>query len=415
MNGSDLDVVIIGGGAAGVAAGWALAANGVRFRIVEARTRLGGRGFTAHDPRAGALDLGCGWLHSGDRNPWTEIADARGFAVDRTPAPWTRAALETGFPAAEQADFARERDDFQRRLTARLDRGPDEPASAALEPGGRWNGLLDAISTYVSGAELDRVSARDLANYADTGVNWRVRDGYGALIAAHGGELPVTLGCAALKVDHAGRRIAIETTRGTILADRVIVAVPASLIARGEPAFVPDLPGKRDAAAGLPLGLADKLYLALDRPDGFEADTRAFGRTDRAATAAYHVRPLGRPLIEAYFGGACAAELERGGAAAFADFAIAELVDLFGSDIARRLTPLPMHLWAADPLARGSYSFAAPGRAGDRLTLSASVDQRIFFAGEACSPHDYSTAHGACRTGVAAAEAALESLGPTPR
>lgn len=411
MSGADLDVVIIGAGAAGVAAGHRLAAAGARFRIIEARDRLGGRGFTVSDPRAGALDLGCGWLHSGDRNPWTAIAEAEDHRVDRTPAPWTRPALETGFPAAEQAAFTAARDDLQRRMGRRLETGGDEPASGALEPGGRWNGLLDAVSTYVSGAELEKVSARDLANYADSGVNWRVRGGYGALIVAHGAALPVTFGCAALRVDHSGRRVRIETTRGIVETSVVIVAVPASLIALGEPVFVPNLSEKRDAAAGLPLGLADKLYLALDCPDGFESDTRAFGRTDRVATAIYHIRPFGRPVIEAYFGGACAAELERGGAPAFAEFAIAELVGLFGAETAKRLTPLPMHLWAADPLARGSYSYAKPGHVDDRLRLAAPIDGRLFFAGEACSPNDYSTAHGAYRTGAAAAKAALESLG----
>lgn len=63
-----------------------------------------------------------------------------------------------------------------------------------------------------------------------------------------------------------------------------------------------------------------------------------------------------------------------------------------------------MHLWAADPFARGSYSFALPGKTACREKLAAAVDQRIFFAGEACSTHDFSTAHGAYFTGIAAAE-----------
>jgi monoamine oxidase len=63
-----------------------------------------------------------------------------------------------------------------------------------------------------------------------------------------------------------------------------------------------------------------------------------------------------------------------------------------------------------DPLSRGSYSYALPGRADDRAALAAPVDGRIFFAGEACSRTDFSTAHGAFRTGVVAAEQAIEAL-----
>ena len=62
--------------------------------------------------------------------------------------------------------------------------GRDEPASLQLEPGNRWNPMIDAISTYINGAELDRVSILDMDAYEDTNLNWRVRRGYGALVAA---------------------------------------------------------------------------------------------------------------------------------------------------------------------------------------------------------------------------------------
>ena len=190
-------------------------------------------------------------------------------------------------------------------------------------------------------------------------------------------------------------------------ADAVIVTLPSNLIAEQEGLFLPALPEKTAAAAGLPLGLADKLFLALADAEQFEKDSRAFGDAGHAATAAYQFRPFGRPLIEAYFGGALAAELETAGEAAFFDFAVAELVGLFGGDFSRRVMPLRLHRWGSDPLSRGSYSYALPGKADCRAALAAPVDDRLFFAGEACSPNDYSTAHGAFLTGVAAAEQAI--------
>jgi len=122
------------------------------------------------------------------------------------------------------------------------------------------------------------------------------------------------------------------------------------------------------------------------------------------------LRPFGRPMIECYFGGALAAELELGGAAAFFDFARAELVGLYGGEFARRIAPLALHGWSADPFARGAYSYALPGRADDRATLAAPIDGRLFFAGEACSREDFSTAHGAYLTGIAAAEEAIRAV-----
>jgi monoamine oxidase len=72
--------------------------------------------------------------------------------------------------------------------------------------------------------------------------------------------------------------------------------------------------------------------------------------------------------------------------------------------------PIGEHRWGIDPFARGSYSYALPGHADDRARLAAPVEDRIFFAGEACSRDSYSTAHGAYETGVAAAENALKAL-----
>ena len=71
---------------------------------------------------------------------------------------------------------------------------PPRPAtsrrSSALEPGDRWNNLIIAVGTYISGAELDLISARDFVNYDDDGVNWSVVEGYGTTIAAAGEGLP---------------------------------------------------------------------------------------------------------------------------------------------------------------------------------------------------------------------------------
>jgi len=174
--------------------------------------------------------------------------------------------------------------------------------------------------------------------------------------------------------------------------------------------FVPALPEKTQAARGLPLGLADKLFLSLERAEEFEKDSRLFGATDQSATATYHLRPFGRPQIEAYFGGRLAAELEAGGASAFFDFAVTELTRQLGGDFARRVTPIHCHRWGADPFARGSYSYALPGMVDCRTTLAAPVNNRLFFAGEACSRGDFSTAHGGWITGVTAADQAIRAL-----
>ncbi|WP_244635749.1 flavin monoamine oxidase family protein [Chthonobacter albigriseus] len=410
LTSSAADVVVIGAGAAGIGAGRRLLQAGRSFVILEARERIGGRAWTERvggDP----IDFGCGWLHSADRNPWVAIAESHGFAIDRRPPTWGVQAGGVGFKPGEEQDLQASMGRFFERLEAEDEDGPDRPAADLLEPGDRWSPLIDAVNTYVNGTELSKTSLRDYVRYADTDVNWRVPDGYGAVVAAHGRDLPVLTGCAVTAVDHSGRTIRVETTGGTVEARAVIVTLPPTLLAAGAVCFTPDLPDKREAAEGLPLGVADKLFLALDRPEELPAG-HVFGRTDRAGTGSYHLKPFGRPLIEGYFGGTLARDLEAGGVEAFAAFATDELAGLFGEAIRGRLRVVAATAWASDPLARGSYSAALPGRADERARLAAPVDGRLFFAGEATSRHDFSTAHGAYRTGVRAAEEALAGLGP---
>ncbi|MGG2362320.1 hypothetical protein ACE4Z5_25590, partial [Salmonella enterica] len=80
-------------------------------------------------------------------------------------------------------------------MAAAAEAGPDCSGDQLLEPGNRWNRLIDAVSTYINGVELDGLSVEDYGNYADSGVNWRVREGYGRAIAGLATGLDVALDC----------------------------------------------------------------------------------------------------------------------------------------------------------------------------------------------------------------------------
>ena len=404
---SDIDVAIIGAGAAGIAAARTLEGSKLSVLILEARDRLGGRGHTIIMPNDIPFDLGCGWLHSADENEFVPIAENLGFEIDRTRPPWREQVYDKGFPAAERADFGPAIDAYYERCERAAEAGRDSAANKFLEPGNRWNPMIDAISTYVNGVELDRVSILDMDVYEDTEVNWRVRRGYGALIAAYGATCQVSLSTQVTLIDHSGARIRIETSRGTITAGKVIVTVPTNLIANESIKFHPALPEKVDAAANLPLGLADKTMLALEGSNDLPNDGSLRAATMRSAMGTYHLRPFGQPCIEGFFGGAFARELEDAGEGALTAASIDEIVALLGSDYRRKLKPLGESRWSHDPFALGSYSHALPGHADKRAVLALPVDDRLFFAGEATSPHFFSTAHGAHETGVRATAEAI--------
>jgi monoamine oxidase len=164
------------------------------------------------------------------------------------------------------------------------------------------------------------------------------------------------------------------------------------------------LPPRLNVFGGMAAQKYRRGFSRLGRAAPLPLDGHLICNPSKAATGSYHLRPFGRPLIEGFFGGRLAHELEAAGPGSFFDFAADELAGLFGSGIRLRLRPLVETGWGRNLFARGSYSYALPGHADARAALAAPVDDRLFFAGEACSRHDFTTAHGAYLTGVEAAE-----------
>jgi monoamine oxidase len=410
---TDWDVVIIGGGAAGIAAALRLTTSSLSTLLLEASPRIGGRAHTVN-VAGHALDLGCGWLHSADRNPWVAIAEASGFDVERRRSAWNQQYRDLGFSPEDQ-DAA---DEAYAAWHSRLMSDPPQGdcAADALQPGGMWNGYLQALSGYISGAGLEQLSIADYLAYdtASTRYNWRVPAGYGTLIAA---SLPpsVALRLATpvdgITLETAG--VSIATRAGRITARTVILTVSTAVIVGGTIGLPRELDEWRHAAAGLPLGHNEKLFLEIVGDSPFEPETHVIGDPRNPRTGSYYIRPFGRPVIEGFFGGEGVEVLtEHGPAAGFA-YAIDELAALFGSGIRGSLRPLAGSNWTRMESIGGGYSYALPGKAEARDILARPFDGRLFFAGEATHRHDFSTAHGAYQSGVRAADEVMAALRPS--
>ena len=403
-----LDVAIVGAGAAGIAAARRLIRLGRSVLLVEALPRLGGRAYTAHF--AGLpLDLGCGWLHSADRNPLAELAEAADVMIDRSKAAWGEQLRDVGATAETQARAWGAYEAFGTRL--RHDPPASDRAGDAMPPGDPWRPFVDALSGFMNGAGIDQLSVADFLAYdeAASGANWRLSSGCGAFIASLGAGLPAAVGTRVTAIS-AGRRIRLDTDRGPIEARAAIVAVSTTVLASGAIRFDPPADEHLHAASRLPLGLADKIFLSLADPDVVPPESHLLGRFDDARTGSYYLRPFGRPVVECFLGGGLARELETAGEPAAVTFVTGELRALLGADFARGLAPLAVTAWGRQPTILGSYSHAIPGSADARAVLALPVSPRLCFAGEACSPRDFSTAHGAWETGIAAADQIAAAL-----
>ena len=407
---SEFDVAIIGGGAAGIGAARELASSGRSALLLEASSRLGGRAWT-YEIAGQRLDLGCGWLHSGDRNSWTRIAEEAGRVVDRRPPKWGVQYRHLGFSPDEQKAARGAFAAWMERLA--VNPPPSDCAADALAPGGEWNGYLQAISGFISGARLERISVADYLAYdeASTDINLRAADGYGDLIAS---SLPtrtiLRLAAPVEGIELEPQGVAVETRAGTLRAQAAILTVSTAVLASDAIKLPGGLDAWREAARVLPLGRNEKLFLEIVGQSPFSPETHELGNPRDPRTAAYYIRPFGRPVIECFFGGEGAQMIEESGPTAGFDYAIEQLVALFGSEARRSLRPLIASSWSRSTRIGGAYSYALPGHAAARRLLARPFEDRLFFAGEATNSQDFSTAHGAHDSGVRAAQEALAAL-----
>jgi monoamine oxidase len=413
--GGEVDVAVIGAGAAGVGAARQLQLLRPDLSIVllEASDRVGGRARSIHPfgADAAALDLGCGWLHGARTNAWTGIAEEVGLTVDRTPAPWSDGGHRLEQNDADAKAAAAAVNDFFERVDDY--RGNDDAdLSTMLSPDDPWSERIYAVGAFMTGGELDKSSVIDLGRYdPGPGPDWRVRQGYGTLVETFGLPVPTVLSVEVSRIDHSGAdHIVLSTSKGELRARAVVVTVSTNVLAAERITFWPPLPEKIEAAARLPLGLANKLFIRIADPEIFTDDTHVMGSKHSRRTGAYQLKPFGASVIEAYFAADLALDLERQGIDAMFAFSVEQLKRVFGADIGKTLSPLVASAWAGEPFFGGSYSYATPGASDLRSVLAAPRDGRLFFAGEACSKARYSTAHGAYETGVAAAEAVAKAL-----
>jgi monoamine oxidase len=409
----EADIVVIGAGAAGIAAARRIKAANRRVIVVEADARPGGRCWTDNTTFDVPFDRGARWLHNPETNPMIKLARNAGLDISAAPLGQKIRIGQRFARAGETEDFLAALVRANRAIDEASRKGDVACASVLPKDLGDWVGTADfVLGANGTGKDLRDVSAVDKTRAQDRNAAIGCRQGAGSLIAKLGEQIPVALSTPANQVMWNNRDVAVETPSGRIAARAVIVTVSSNVLAAGNIKFTPELPKRQlDAAAKLSLGSYDRIALQLSgNPLGLLRDEAVIEQSNSTRTALLSANIAGSSLCLIDVAGAFGRDLTSQGEKAMVAFAVEWLNRLFGSDIAASLKKSSVTRWNASPLTLGAMSVAAPGGQGSRKILTEPLGN-LFLAGEATHETLWGTVDGAWESGERAAEAALRKIG----
>jgi monoamine oxidase len=410
----EADIVVIGAGAAGIAAARRIVAANRKVIVVEAASQIGGRCVTDTATFGVPFDRGARWMHNPDTNPLIKLARAAGLDISAVPLGqkirigrrYARAGETEGFLAA----LVR-----ANRAIDDASHGKTDAACASVLPNdlGDWAGTAEfVLGANATGKDLREISVIDRAHGLDRSAAISCRQGLGALIAKLGEQIPVSLSTPANRVSWSNRDVAVETPSGKIVARAAVITVSSNVLTAGNIKFNPDLPKRHlDAAARLSLGSYDHIALLLPgNPLGLARDDILIEQSNSTRTALLSGNMGGSSLCSIDVAGSFGRDLSSQGEKAMVAFGLEWLAKLFGSDAAAAVKKSSVTRWDAAPFALGAMSAAAPGAQPLRKTLAEPIGC-MFLAGEATHENLWGTIDGAWESGERAAEAALRRIG----
>jgi monoamine oxidase len=433
------DVLVLGAGAAGLAAARALARSGRSVAVIEARGRIGGRIFTRHvvSPVSGAtipVELGAEFVHGLPVKTWALIREAGLDTYELGgSALWYAGRLQS---ARDEHGATAVLEDMMSWLSQQPE-GTDETFAQYLDHTAIGEAQRSEAVRYVEGfnaADHRVIGIAALAKQQEAEDRiaadriFHLRAGYDSLprflldaIVAAGGELFLDKPVATIKwksgavtlsgIDAGGRHF-------KFFGHQAVITLPLGVLHAGGVRFAPDPLHVPAEAARMAMGTAvrvpmifrsrfwrDEATIEKHRELASELRQLSFLFTDRGVpTTWWTPHPNEEPVLVGWAAGPNAAAY---GPKSPIDRWVRTLAETFGRPIGylqERLVGWHFHDWSADQYARGAYSYAPSGALSASANIAEPVDRTLYFAGEHTSASGHwGTVHGALQSGEAAA------------
>jgi monoamine oxidase len=431
---TEVDVIVIGAGAAGLSAASAMVNEGLRVTLLEARGRLGGRILTVRDPASPVpLELGAEFVHGQAVRTRELLASAGAHAVDVDAESW-----QARGGSIQRANTWEAMGRVLGGLDA--DRSPDRSfadylreVSHELEPEAKA-----AATSFVEGffaADARRISERALASTGgpETAAHSaRIPEGYDTLVRALAEGLDVLTDHSVTRVEwrHGdvrvhGERTADRAPFGPLHAPAAVITLPLGVLAAPEDGagrpHIERFPARwSEAMKGVAMGEALRVLLAFDRPvaeligDGGSEPFDGFLYVmHRNPPVFWTLSPVTDRVLVAWAGGPRVRELphDRDALVERALGVVADEAGVTRAALNDALTGTFWHDWSRDPWTRGAYAYPVVGGDGATEALAEPVEGTLFLAGEATSEEEMGTVEGALSSGVRAARSVIDSLG----
>jgi len=410
----DADIVVIGAGAAGIAAARRIIAANRKVIVVEATGQIGGRCLTDPATFQVPFDRGARWLYNPETNPMVKLARNAGLDVAAAPL-GQKIRIGRRYARAGETEESLAALVRANRAIEEASHGRVDAACAAVMPRdlGDWAGTAEfLLGANATGKDLRNISVLDRAGAEERNAAIACRQGLGALIAKLAEPVPLALSVPASRIAWNRSDVTVETAAGRIAARAAIITVSSQVLVSGNIKFTPEIPKRQlDAAARLGLGSYDHIALQLPgNPLGLGRDEVLIEQSHSTRTALLCANIAGSSLCVIDVAGSFGRDLASQGEPAMIAFAVEWLTSLFGSDAALSVKQSSTTHWDAAPFALGAMSVAAPGGQPSRKILTEPLGS-LFLAGEATHETLWGTVDGAWESGERAANAALQKIG----